>query len=103
MVKVLPLTVVGVIAPRVKVIAGVVVAVATDPETPLAVVTETLVTLPAPAVLGVLSALHEAAVVPLVKIQVTIAVDEADSTVILLAPEDWMVTAPVLLLTIWNC
>lgn len=37
---------VGLIAPKVKVIAGVVVAVATDPETPLAVVTETLVTVP---------------------------------------------------------
>jgi len=37
---------VGLIAPKVRVIAGVVVAVATDPETPLAVVTETLVTVP---------------------------------------------------------
>jgi hypothetical protein len=39
---------VGVIAPRVRVIAGVVVAVSTLPETPLAVVTETLVTVPLP-------------------------------------------------------
>ena len=38
----------GVIAPKVKVIAGVVVAVATVPETPLAVTTETLVTVPDP-------------------------------------------------------
>ena len=35
---VLPFTVDGVIAPRVKVIAGVVVDVATEPDTPLAVV-----------------------------------------------------------------
>jgi len=41
-----PFTVVGVIAPSVSVIAGVVVAVATEPDTPLAVTTETLVTLP---------------------------------------------------------
>ena len=38
----------GVIAPSVSVIAGVVVADATEPETPLAVVTETLVTVPDP-------------------------------------------------------
>lgn len=38
----------GVIAPSVSVIAGVVVAVATVPETPFAVVTETDVTEPAP-------------------------------------------------------
>ena len=43
------LTVVGVIAPKVKDIAGVVVAVATVPETPLAVVTEAEVTVPDPA------------------------------------------------------
>lgn len=36
----------GVIAPKVNVIAGVVVAVATEPETPLAVTTETDVTVP---------------------------------------------------------
>ena len=40
----------GVIAPRVKVIAGAVVGLATDPETPLAVVTDTLVTVPSPVV-----------------------------------------------------
>lgn len=39
-------TLVGVIAPSVKLIAGVVVAVATVPLTPFAVVTETLVTVP---------------------------------------------------------
>src|SRR6185503_3158278 len=39
----------GVISPRVRLIAGVVVAVATVPDTPLAVVTETLVTVPVPA------------------------------------------------------
>jgi len=38
----------GVIAPSVSVMAGVVVAVATEPLTPLAVVTETLVTVPVP-------------------------------------------------------
>src|SRR6185312_3588489 len=43
-----PLVEVGVIAPRVKVIAGVVVAVATVPETPFAVTTETAVTVPVP-------------------------------------------------------
>ena len=43
-----PLIDVGVIAPSVKVIAGVVVDVATVPETPFAVVTETLVTVPEP-------------------------------------------------------
>ena len=48
-VTVSPFTVVGVIAPRVRVIAGVVVAVATEPETPFAVVTDTLVTVPIPA------------------------------------------------------
>lgn len=42
-------TVVGVIFPSVRVIAGVVVAVATLPETPFAVVTETEVTVPEPA------------------------------------------------------
>ena len=41
-------TLVGVIDPSVRVIAGVVVSVATLPETPLAVVTETLVTVPLP-------------------------------------------------------
>ena len=41
-------TALGVIAPRVSVIAGVVVAVATVPDTPLAVTTETLVTVPVP-------------------------------------------------------
>lgn len=46
-----PLTLVGVIAPRVSVIAGVVVAVATEPETPLAVVTDTDVTVPPPEAL----------------------------------------------------
>ncbi len=40
-------TLVGVMAPRVSVIAGVVVAVATEPDTPLAVTTDTLVTVPA--------------------------------------------------------
>ena len=39
----------GVMAPSVRLIAGVVVDVATDPLTPLAVVTETLVTDPTPA------------------------------------------------------
>ena len=39
-------TEVGVIAPKVSVIAGVVPAVATVPDTPLAVVTETVVTVP---------------------------------------------------------
>jgi len=43
-----PFTLVGVIAPRVKVIAGVVVAVATLPDTPFAVVTDTDVTVPEP-------------------------------------------------------
>jgi hypothetical protein len=47
-VKVTPFTVVGVIAPRVREMAGVVVAVATVPETPFAVVTDTLVTVPVP-------------------------------------------------------
>jgi hypothetical protein len=47
--RVRPLTLVGVIAPRDKVIAGVVVAVATEPEIPLADITETEVTVPAPA------------------------------------------------------
>ena len=41
-------TVVGVIAPRVRVMAGVEVGVATEPETPFAVTTDTLVTVPAP-------------------------------------------------------
>lgn len=41
-----PLTVVGVMAPNVNEIAGVVVAVATDQETPFAVVTDTDVTVP---------------------------------------------------------
>lgn len=41
-----PFTLVGVIAPSVKVMAGVVVAVATEPDTPLAVVTDTDVTVP---------------------------------------------------------
>jgi hypothetical protein len=43
-----PFTDVGVIAPSVNVIAGVVVAVATDPDTPLAVATDTDVTVPVP-------------------------------------------------------
>ena len=42
-----PLTEVGVIAPRVRVIAGVAVAV-TEPDTPLAVTTDTEVTVPLP-------------------------------------------------------
>jgi hypothetical protein len=45
----MPLTVVGVMAPKVRVIAGVEVAVATVPETPLAVTTETEVTEPVAA------------------------------------------------------
>jgi hypothetical protein len=45
----MPLTVVGVMAPKVRVIAGVEVAVATVPETPLAVVTDTEVTEPVAA------------------------------------------------------
>ncbi len=40
----------GVIAPSVNVMAGVVVAVATVPDTPLAVTTETVVTVPPPAI-----------------------------------------------------
>lgn len=43
-----PLVEVGVMAPKVRVIAGVVVAVATVPDTPLAVVTDTVVTVPEP-------------------------------------------------------
>ncbi len=46
-------TLVGVIAPSVRVIAGVVVGVATVPLTPLAVVTETDVTEPPPLLLNV--------------------------------------------------
>ena len=46
--RVMPLTEVGVIAPKVRVIAGVIVEVATEPETPLAVVTDTDVTVPVP-------------------------------------------------------
>lgn len=46
--KVTPLMVVGVIAPRVNVMVGVVVAVATLPDIPLAVVTDTDVTVPEP-------------------------------------------------------
>jgi hypothetical protein len=42
------LTLVGVIAPKVIVIAGVVSAVATLPDTPFAVMTDTLVTVPLP-------------------------------------------------------
>ena len=45
-VRVSPLTVVGTMAPRVSVIAGVVVGFDTDPETPLAETTETVVTVP---------------------------------------------------------
>jgi len=45
-VNVSPFTVLGVIAPSVRVIAGVVPAVATDPEIPFAVVTDTVVTVP---------------------------------------------------------
>ena len=59
-VSVRPLTLVGVIAPSVRLMAGVVVAVATVPETPLAVVTDTLVTVPDPA-----EAAAQVAVVPL--------------------------------------
>ena len=44
-----PLTLVGVMPSREREIAGVVVAVATEPETPFAVVTDTLVTVPAPS------------------------------------------------------
>ena len=44
--RVTPFTVLGVIAPRERVIAGVVVAVATVPDIPLAEVTETEVTVP---------------------------------------------------------
>jgi hypothetical protein len=47
-----PFVDVGVIAPSVNVIAGVVVEVATDPLTPFAVVTETLVTVPDPLEAG---------------------------------------------------
>jgi hypothetical protein len=47
-VRVSPLTDVGVIAPKVKVMAGVEVAVATLPEIPLAVTTEAEVTVPVP-------------------------------------------------------
>lgn len=43
-----PFTEVGVIAPRVRVMAAAVVGLATEPETPLAVVTATLVTVPDP-------------------------------------------------------
>ena len=50
--NVTPLTLVGVIAPSVKVIAGVVVAVATEPETPFAPTTETVVTVPVPDTAG---------------------------------------------------
>ena len=49
--------VVGVIAARVIVMAGVLVAVATEPETPLAVTTDTLVTVPPPPLPG--TAAHE--------------------------------------------
>ena len=42
------LTEVGTIAPSVRLIAGVVVEVATVPDTPFAVVTDTLVTVPVP-------------------------------------------------------
>lgn len=45
----LPLTVVGVIAPRVNVIAGVDVDVATDPDIPFAVTIDRSVTVPDPA------------------------------------------------------
>jgi hypothetical protein len=47
------LTDVGVIAPRVRLMAGVVVEVATVPDTPFAVVTDTLVTVPPPDALRV--------------------------------------------------
>jgi hypothetical protein len=46
--RVMELTVVGMIAPKVSVIAGVVVGLATVPEIPLAVTTETPVTDPVP-------------------------------------------------------
>jgi hypothetical protein len=64
-------TLVGVIAPRVSVIAGVVVGFATAPDTPFAAVTETEVTVPvvvlqpmeAQAVVGVVvSKVHEVGV-----------------------------------------
>lgn len=51
--RVMPFTLVGVMTPSVKLIAGVVVAVATVPLTPFAVVTETLVTVPLPDALSV--------------------------------------------------
>jgi hypothetical protein len=57
-------TEVGVIAPRVRVIAGVVVLVATEPETPFAVVTLTEVTVPVPAAVQVPSARRKFAVPP---------------------------------------
>ena len=47
-----PLTLVGVMAPSVSVMAGVVLASATDPLTPLALTTETLVTVPPPPVVA---------------------------------------------------
>lgn len=47
-VRVTLLTVVGVMAPKVRVIAGVVVGLATDPDTPLAVTTDKVVTVPVP-------------------------------------------------------
>jgi hypothetical protein len=63
---------VGVIAPSENVIAGVVVAVATLPETPLAVTTETEVTVPPPAELtAVLTKFNQSAgitVVPSVNV-----------------------------------
>lgn len=58
--------VVGVIAPSVRVIAGVVVGVATDPDTPFAVVTEKLVTVPVPADgVGILSVSPTSVAAPL--------------------------------------
>ena len=51
-----PLTVLGVIAPRVNVKAGVVVELATVAETPFAVVTETDVTVPEPPAAGAAAA-----------------------------------------------
>src|SRR6185436_11255889 len=49
---VFPLTLVGVIAPSVKVMAGVDVGFATLPDTPFAVTTDTFVTLPVPSPLA---------------------------------------------------
>ena len=56
-------TLVGLIAPSVSVIAGVVVALATLPDTPFAVVTDTVVTVPDPPPAAVqLSTLPDASI-----------------------------------------